>query len=93
MKDGDTGNILVYWKAALNINDPGERAVAVSRMTEIKKNLQGCPEYTFGSLDADTESEGYWIVQQVRCNGKIVRFAFLQTCDGLLLGSLDMEGK
>ncbi|MBI3138582.1 MAG: hypothetical protein HYZ15_08365 [Sphingobacteriales bacterium] len=79
------------WKAALNMNDPGERAEAASRMTEIKQNLQGCPGYTFGSLDADTESEGYWIVQQVKCGQHILRFAFLQTKEGLLLGSLDME--
>lgn len=79
------------WKAALNMSDPGERAAAASRMAEIKQNLQDCPEYTFGTLAADTESEGYWIVQPVKCNGKIVRFAFLQTKEGLLSGSLDVE--
>ncbi len=98
-KQEDFGSNLVYngddknraWKSPVNMSDATEAKLAIEMMGNVNRAMADCSGFTFGKLQADKESEGYWIVQPLQCGKKIIRFAFLKVKDKLLLGDIDLE--
>lgn len=93
------GNHVIYngddksrsWKSAVNMADSSEKELAVHMMQAVKKATKDCSSFSFDKLESERESEGYWIVQAVNCDKKIIRFAFLKVNGKMLLGSIDAE--
>lgn len=79
------------WKSPLNVNDSLENKLGAALLEKVVISTSACNDFTFDTLDADQESEGYWIVQPIRCGATIIRFAFLKVKDKLLLGDIDTE--
>jgi len=79
------------WKSAVNMEDKEESIMVINTMEKVKKALMGCTDFPFDKIQSERESEGYWIVQPVICNKKIIRFAFLKVKDKFLLGDINVE--
>lgn len=93
------GQLLIYrgedenrkWKTALNMRDSLEAQQAGEFLQRISQNIEGCTSPEAGQLRTERESEGLWIIQPFKCNGKIVSFAFLRIKDQLLLGDIGVD--
>ena len=67
------------------------KALVIELMQKVKKATSGCSDFVYEEIQAEKESEGYWIVQPVKCGEKILYFAFLKVKDKLLLGDFNVE--
>lgn len=81
------------WKSAVNVQNEEESRQATDIMEKVKKATGDCPVMAFDTIEAERESEGYWIVQPVICGKKIIRFPFLKIKDKFLMGNIDVETK
>jgi hypothetical protein len=79
------------WKSPVNMEHPEESVLAKKLMQEVKSAMSSCDDFIYEEIRAERESEGYWIVQPVRCKNRIIYFAFLKIKDRLLLGDLNVE--
>lgn len=79
------------WKSPVNMSDSVESKMSTALMLEVKQAMSDCSNYSFDKIKSEKESEGYWIVQPIKCGQKIIRFAFLKVRDKLLLGDIDVE--
>jgi len=81
------------WKSAVNIQNEEEKKQATDIMKRVKKVTGDYEVMTFDTIQAERESEGYWIVQPVKCGKKIIQFAFLKIKNPFLMGNIDVETK
>ncbi len=79
------------WKQPVDLTKPAEAEFASGLMRQVKEALKDCPGYKMEALRVENESEGYWIIQPVSCEGRKVYFAFLMPGGVLLLGDIDKE--
>lgn len=93
------GNNVIYkgddegrsWKSAVNMADSSEKELAINTMHRVNEAMKDCSSFSFGKIEANRESEGYWIVQPVNCDKKIIRFAFLKVKGKMMIGDIDVE--
>lgn len=81
------------WKSALRPDDPGALAFVTDACKRITAGLSASVRPEFTNFSAEVESEGVWLVWEVRFegNGTVVReaFAFLEVDGDYLLGDVD----
>ena len=101
-KDGNMnefGSYVVYhgedenrsWKSAVNLQNAEEKELAERLINRVKSAAEDCSQFSFDTIMSDKESEGFWIVQPVKCGNKIIRFAFLKIRDKMMIGDIDVE--
>jgi hypothetical protein len=81
------------WRSALNLNDSTEKKQASDFMQRISASLASCTSYLAGDIHTEREAEGLWIVLPLKCEGKVISFAYLRIHERLLLGDVGVSNQ
>lgn len=80
------------WRSGVNMNDTLEKRQAKEFMQKVGSQIEKCEAFETGEIITERRSEGVWIVLPMKCDDKIVSFAYLRINNKLMLGDTDSGG-